>query len=111
MNNLRVMRIKLGSGWVLGGYHTELPGAKVKFSSLTNAIRSGTVAKKPHRRVNNVSHCMVPYQDPEDINITLPRRCNQCLNCQNCLQEVQGMSHREKEELELIRANITFDKE
>ena len=112
VGGLRVMRVNLGSGWVMGGHHPKIEGELIKFTALTNSLRSGARSAQI-KRVNfirNTCPIDVPYLDPEDLSITLPRRCSKCLNCQRCTEEVQEMSRREQEELRLIRANLTVDR-
>ena len=76
VGNLRAMRCRLGSGWVLGGWHPLIKGEGVSIAAKANLLR---VQKRVYNsaRVNNlqcVRDCgTVIADDIKDLSCQLPR--------------------------------------
>ena len=53
VDNLRAMRCKFGSGWVLGGWHEKLRGASAVIDHRANLLRGQRKVPNPHK-INHV---------------------------------------------------------
>ena len=107
--NLRAMQTKLGSGWVLGGWHKDIRAPPLQFSSSTNLLRQSRLVCKPMRvnLIRNITH----WPELLETSCQLPRKCVRCVGCQACRHEVQEATRQEQRELEMIKKSIVYDEE
>ena len=108
VGNLRAMRTKFGSGWVLGGWHKNIPASTVRFSTSANVMRNSRIVSKP-KRLNAIQKCINAFPELNDIAVQLPRACNRCKNCRACTYEAEEATRLEQEHLKIIRANVFLD--
>ena len=114
VENLRAMRCRLGTGWVLGGWHPLIKGEGVDIAAKANLLRVQKRVSNPARV--NLLQCSRDSEagfadDLKDLSCQLPRVCSRCKNCSQCRHEVQDVTRQESEELRLIKDSITLDEE
>ena len=112
-DNLRAMRCKFGSGWVLGGWHEKLSGGTAAVDRRVNLLRGLQRVANP-KKINYVqcsSYSAVHFlsDDLQDLSSQLPRVCQACKSCNRCRHETLEVSRVEKEELRMIQDNVTLD--
>ena len=118
--NLRLLKSRFGSGWLLDGSHP--------------LINTGQLLQ--HQEAYDRSHCSVQaysmngrssffttavpqplngkgfvFSECEELGVHQPRRCDNCSLCTKCLVRSQELSRKEKQELGQIKANMTVDEE
>ena len=100
VGNIKVLKSKFGSGLVLSGSHPELKcldppshphmGATIHYNKLTfKSVRD--------------------YLDANELHVEVPRRCNNCMNCEECTFQNHLMSLREQYEHQMMKENVTYD--
>ena len=113
VGNLRAMRTKLGSGWVLGGWCPQIQGPNTPAvpggaatTSVANTLRQSRIVAGP-KRVNLLR--LDKWDELQDLSCQLPRRCTRCKSCHACRHEAQDVTASEQRELELLKNSITYD--
>ena len=110
--NLRVLRCRLGSGWILGGWDSRIKPKTPALSLSANFLRTARILPQRKTMRMNAVQCQAVriFPEFEDLSCQLPRRCNRCRNCAACRYEVQEVTRKEQEQLTMIRNSITLDK-
>jgi hypothetical protein len=99
--NVKVMKSKFGSGYVLPGSHNAI---KPRQNTLTPFCINACV------RATSLSFKSVgDYLDSNELAVDNPRRCNNCMNCKECVYQGHKMSLVERFEYETMTNNVTYD--
>ena len=126
VDNLRALRSRFGSGWVIGGCHRKLQSAPLKFAPQAAAARMARVTMVPDFSIHNVSDdaatryskfakvIIEPVLTPEfweadTLGVLPPRKCSKCKQCAlkgECSETHLQHTIKEENELHLIRENI-----
>ena len=99
--NLKVYKSNFGSGYVIVGKHPALKcqHSEGNVSFVHVSLHATKLSFKSIRE----------YFDANELHVEAPRRCNNCLNCNDCSFQGQQMSLREQYEYEVMCKNVTFD--
>ena len=99
--NLKVLKSKFGSGYVLVGSHPDIkPLHSVRHTSHVNAsVRATRLSFKSVR----------DYFDSNELQVEAPRRCNSCMNCKECVYQGHKMSLVEQFEYNVMKNNVVYD--
>ena len=98
VGNLKVKKSKFGSGFLLCGSHPNIvssqcyPGS----SHVQASVRATRLSYKSVRE----------YFDSNELNVETPRRCRNCMNCDECTYQGHKMSLVEQFEYKTIKSNI-----
>ena len=118
MDDLRVMKTVLGSGYVLGGTHPSIQGDSLEFSSVAAMYRMakfcdrGNLTLNAIKKVNPiVCNTIVKgdFFEGEAVGLNVPPRCNRCTNCTSCIITDANTTMEELLELEILRKCVKFD--
>ena len=71
--NIKVLKSRFGTGFVLSGSHPALQSLQPTHSNVSN-VHSTKLTYKSVR----------DYLDANELQVEAPRRCNNCLNCNDC---------------------------
>ena len=103
VDNLKVYASKFAPGFVIAGKHANL-----KFVDTIDPMK--TVSFHVSLKATKLSFKSIrEYFDANDLNVEAPRRCNNCLNCNECSFQGHQMSLREQYEYEIMKKNVTYD--
>ena len=109
VSNLRVLQSKFGTGKLLDGSHelvnTEPIFMDKKLFALSHAIPGKGTLKVSNFVRKNVNN----FLDGEELAVSQPRRCDNCVNCKNCSVKQQEMCRKDKRELEMIKSNLKLN--
>ena len=100
-DNLRVMRTRIGTGYVLGGSHPQIRCKPVVRSSVTPKLRSAkfltTVING--KKMNYFKRVGYPeFLEAEELATDIPRCFERCVGCKRCSYQSQEMSRQEHDE-------------
>ena len=139
VGSLRVMTTPLGTGRVLMGHHPDLATSSYKLNSQALNARKTKYLDRARDtsfsspKVINFRHCALrsipdpgdlidaledveeQEKEPQDfiqaeqLGVMVPRLCNRCATCLNCVIQQSGLSVREKLEIELMKDMIHYD--
>ena len=119
-DDLTVMKVPFGSGYVLGGTHPEIQAKQVAVSYVAALWKNAVFCDRPTLSINHVrtapaSKCFVPekfdFFEAEAVGINVPRRCVKCQGCQNCVFTDDSRSVEEQLELSLLKKAICFNED
>ena len=134
---LRVSSSRVGTGWVIGGHHPaiKLPSnysvanhvekwrtATISSSKVVNHVTSHHPRPLPmsnHQQTPHHTCCHVKTKDcppldfmqAEETGVHIQPRCKKCLTCPKCSFQETGMSLKEFQELEELKAGLSYDPE
>ena len=96
--NVKVMKSKFGSGYLAAGHHLSILATQVTWGSTVAALRvhHTTLAYKSLRN----------YFDNNDLQVPSPRRCNNCMNYEECRFLNQQMSIEGQYEYRIMENNV-----
>ena len=111
VGGLMVQSIPFGPGKVLTGFHPEI--------SFTNPVLNNTVKAAYHVEISKPS-CKSPiclgaeeqpinFYEAEMMPFNPPPRCDSCMNCKHCTMQREGITVKEKLELQDMQDNIWHD--
>ena len=126
VGNLRALRSRFGSGWVLGGCHKDLKVPPLKFSAQTASARIARVNVVPEVTASDLSlevtgqvsqfakvtvdPLLTPdFWECEQLGVLPPRKCPKCKQCAQkgeCSEAHYLLTLKEEAELQLISENI-----
>lgn len=112
--NEMVQKIPFGPGRFLTGYHPEVV--------FTNPVLNPTARKAAyHINISKPSSkspiCLrakerpLDFYESEMLGYDVPARCDSCMNCQHCTLQKEGITVKEKKELQDMKDNIWLDSE
>lgn len=110
--SLRVMEVKFGSGFVLGGHHSSFKGNRTCLTDEAKRVTSLKFAKRSinGKKINLISCRQYPsFLEAEELGTIVPRKCDQCSGCTRCSNQSQELTRKEQEELQMLRENLTHD--
>ena len=118
MGNLRLLKSRFGSGWLLDGSHPKIKAGAVKLNKTVHLLKTCNLG--PHvwseektKRVSHVKtrHTKFPeFLEAEELGTVAPKRCLRCSGCKDCSVLSQSTTKKEQEELRLIQGKMTLDK-
>ena len=120
VDDLRVMRVKFGSGYVLGGTHPDLKFKPIEYTNTANLWRNATFWDRPSRSINKVIKvqpftCMswnqMDFFAGEEVGLNVPKKCRRCLACPHCTFQDDSKSIQDHFELMLLKDAIKYDHE
>ena len=100
--NLKLKKSKFSSGFVLAGSHPALEREDLSQStgvSINESVRATNLQYKSIR----------DYFDSNELHVEAPRRCNSCMNCNDCKHLVHQTSLREQFEYKVMEECVTYD--
>ena len=111
VDGLMVQSIPFGPGKVLTGYHPDI--------SFTNPVLSNTVKAAYHVDISRPSSkspiCLgaeeqdINFYEAEMMPFNPPARCSSCMTCKHCTMQREGVTVKEKLELQDMQDNIWHD--
>ena len=112
--HLRVMNVKFGSGYVLGGYHESFHGGTPTLTKEAKKLTSLKFAKKiiQGKSINLIDTKKYPsFLEAEELGTEVPRRCERCVGCSRCSNQSQELTRKEQDELEMLQKNLVHDED
>ena len=76
-----------------------------KSFALSHAIPGKGTLKDSNFVRKNVNN----FLDGEELAVSQPRRCDNCVNCKNCSVKQLEMCRKDKRELEMIKSNLKLN--
>ena len=106
--NLRVKTSIFGSGYVLSGSHPSIKHQQIKWNENVAHIRSCS-AKGSQFGINKISiKPMQEYFAQDALGVSPPRRCGNCMNCDDCGYRSHKLSHKELYEYLEIESRVHY---
>ena len=98
VGDLKILRSKFGSGFVVAGSHPRL-----KISSSSMNVASLNIAQI--NKCEIIPTSMPNFWEADSLGVLPPKRCSRCLGCSNCSDSALIHSRRDQEELDLLKEN------
>ena len=98
--NVKILKSKFGSGYLAAGCHHSIHATQVTFGPTVAALRvhHTTLTYKSVR----------DYFDSNDLEVPVPRRCNNCMKCEECRFLTQHMSVEGQYEYRIMEKNVHY---
>ena len=104
--NLKMYKSEFGSGYVLGGSHPALEYLNSSIPANSASVHHVNVSLNATR----LSFKSIrDYFDANELEVQFPRRCNSCMNCEECTFLSQQLSLREQHEYSIMKGNVEYD--
>ena len=114
--NLIVYQSLFGSGFTIGGYHASINSAGVSWDPTVAHIRSQEVRCAPQIHSQQKVHftrvtynSVREYMESSDLIVPTPRRCNNCMKCEECKFRGHQMSLQEQYEYKIMEDNVEYE--
>ena len=101
VDNIKVLKSRFGSGLVLSGNHPALKSLDPPDSN-SHIGASLHYTKITYKSVRE-------YLDANELHVEVPRRCNNCMNCDECSFLGHLLSLREQYEHQHMKQNVSYD--
>lgn len=102
--NLKMYQSNFASGYVLRGSHPAL-----EYLDLSNSSTSASVHHVSLHATRLSFKSIRDYFDANELDVQVPRRCNHCMNCEECTFLGQQLSLKEQYEYKIMEKNVEYD--
>ena len=109
--NIKVMKSKFGTGYVLSGCHSSVSSARVKWDTTVSSIRTTNMMAGVVNYTKLTYKSVRDYLESNDLSVLPPRRCNNCMNCTDCGFRGHQMSLQEQYEYQVMENKVVYDEE
>ena len=109
--NLKVMSSIFGSGYVLSGAHPAIKTNAVNWNETVSSIRSSTrtsLSQQIHRTAVSVKPKR-EFFEVDNMGVEPPRRCKNCMKCNECSFRSQQLSQQEQYEYHVMESKVHYN--
>ena len=107
--NLRIKSSIFGSGYILSGSHPSIVSGQIEWNENVAHIRNCSSDNKLFG-VNRISiKPMQEYFASDALGVEPPRRCGNCMNCEECSFRGQQLSQEEQYQYHELESRVHYD--
>ena len=109
VGNLRLLKSRFGSGWLLDGSHPKIKSSAIKLNKAVHLLKTCSLGPRvwQDEKIKTVNFAKnklakVPdFFEAEELGTVVPKRCLRCSGCKDCSVRSQTMTKKSQEELRL----------